>query len=156
MTDEKTPSQDAVAATETKPGGIMDRSIAANRGEMSAQALGRMLGLATVSDMNILEGKIDLLASKINQLIVKMEKILGLTMKAPTGADLERIDIQIGSLKAAMLEFVSKHSLEQEEPLQKSPLQRSPLDDQEAVSAEGDEKTETLSKKRVTLSSINS
>ena len=123
-------------------------------GEISAVALGRMLGLATANDIRILEGKIDLLASKMNQLIVKMEKILGTVNKVPTGADLERIDVQIGTLKAAMLDFVSKNGPLSDHP--NAALQEAKRETADGAGGSGDEKAGPPSRKRVTLSSMNS
>ena len=110
------------------------------RGELSAQALGRMIGLVTMGDIQILESKVDLLSSKVNQLTVKMEKLFGVVTKAPTGADLERIDIQIGSLKAAILDFIGKNTTVGTETKQ---------------AEGGGNAAKPGDKKRVTLSSMN-
>lgn len=129
------------------------------RGELSAAALGRMLGLATEGDIRLMEGKIDLLSSKVNQLIAKMERVLNFTTQAPTGADLERIDVQIGSLKSAMFDFVSKHTQAQAGPAQVEQRART----EEEISAaqhsdngvKNDERSAEPSRKKVTLSSLN-
>lgn len=68
--------------------------------EVSAATVGRMMGLATISDLKLLDSKIDLLATKVTGLVLKLEKALTLLASAPTGSDLERIDVQIGSLKS--------------------------------------------------------
>jgi len=142
----------------TKP--ILERenpSPSAQRGEMSAAALGRILGLATVNDLNIMEGKIDLLTSKLNQLIMKMEKVLNFTTKAPSGADLERIDVQVGALKAAIQDFISKNSNEQIASGRASSVPQ-PKDTTKAAVLEAsasEEKPAEQSHKKVTLSSLN-
>lgn len=100
--DKENKSQEQVSIV-----GALDKPSSSGRGEVSAATLGRMLGLATVSELNVIESKLDLLASKINQSTAKMEKILGILQKAPSGADLERIDVQIATLKAAVIDFVT-------------------------------------------------
>ena len=67
--------------------------------EVSASTIGRMMGLVTNTEFRLLEGKVDLLTTKVATMTMKMDKILGILGSAPTGADLERIDVQIGGLK---------------------------------------------------------
>ncbi|NMC61633.1 MAG: hypothetical protein GYA55_00545 [SAR324 cluster bacterium] len=139
---------------------VLDRESSgpsAQRGEMSAAALGRILGLATVNDLNIMEGKIDLLTSKLNQLIMKMEKVLNFTTKAPTGADLERIDVQVGALKAAIQDFIAKNSNEQITPGRVGHVSQ-PRETAKAIVPEtqsSEEKPAEQPHKKVTLSSLN-
>jgi len=66
---------------------------------VSAATIGRLMGLATTSELKLLEGKIDLMASKINNMMVRVDRLTVLFNSMPTGADLERIDVQIGALK---------------------------------------------------------
>lgn len=70
------------------------------RGDVTAATVARMMGVATASELKLVEGKIDLLATKLAGFGVRLEKMLTILNRAPTGADLERIDVQIGSLKA--------------------------------------------------------
>lgn len=70
------------------------------RGEVSAATIGRLMGLATASELKLLEGKIDLMSSKINTMMVRVDRLTALFSSMPTGADLERVDVQIGALKA--------------------------------------------------------
>ena len=83
------------------------------RGDISASTIARMMGLATVSETKLVEGKIDLLATKISTLQVKIEKALSILGNVPTGADLERIDVQIGALRQLIREVVSKEAEKQ-------------------------------------------
>jgi len=78
------------------------------RGEMSAQTLGRLMGLATVSELKLLEGKIDLIASKLNNIMVRVDRMIAQFNALPTGADLERIDVQIGALKAIVRDTLTQ------------------------------------------------
>ncbi len=78
------------------------------RGEVSAAAVARMMGLATASEVSILEGKLDLLSSRVNSFTVKMEKVLSTLNRLPTGSDLDRIDVTVGSLKTMIRETLEK------------------------------------------------
>jgi hypothetical protein len=77
--------------------------------EVSAATIGRMLGLATSTDLKLLEGKLELIQSKVTNLTVRLEKALSILQSAPTGSDLERIDVQIGGLKSLILEVLAKN-----------------------------------------------
>jgi hypothetical protein len=72
--------------------------------EVSAATIGRLMGLVTQAEMKLLEGKIDMIASKLTSMSVRLEKAISMLSSAPTGADLERIDVQIGALKTAVME----------------------------------------------------
>ena len=109
---EGTRSVEQVAASADASAGVTKETLPTPglglRGETSALTIGRMLGLSTVTELSLLDSKIDLLTSKVNQLAVRMEKILGVLQGAPTGADLERIDVQIGAVKTAIVDFIAK------------------------------------------------
>ena len=70
------------------------------RGDVTAATVARMMGVATASELKLVEGKLDLLNTKLAGFGVRLEKMLALMTRAPTGADLERIDVQIGALKS--------------------------------------------------------
>jgi hypothetical protein len=72
--------------------------------EISAATIGRMMGLATVSEVKLLEGKMDLLSTKISAITAKLDRLIATANHFPTGSDLERIDVQIGSLKNLLKE----------------------------------------------------
>lgn len=78
----------------------------ARTNELSAAALGRLMGLATGVEIRMLEGKIDLLTQKLAGMAAKIEKLTQTMSQTPTGADLERIDVQVGSIKAIIRDFV--------------------------------------------------
>jgi hypothetical protein len=69
------------------------------RAEIAASALGRMMGVATATELQLLEGKIDLMTTKMASLGVKVDKVISQFGQMPTGSDLERIDVQIGALR---------------------------------------------------------
>lgn len=74
------------------------------RGEVSASTIGRMLGLATVGELNMLESKVDLLTTKLNAFSVRLDRIVSMLSAAPTGKDLERIDVQIAAMRQMLRE----------------------------------------------------
>ena len=74
------------------------------RGEVSASTIGRMLGLATSGELALFEGKIDLLNTKLSAVTVKLERVVGILNAAPTGKDLERIDVQIAAMRQMLRE----------------------------------------------------
>ena len=78
------------------------------RTELSATAVGRLMGLATSSDLKILEGKIDLLIQKSAAMAAKVEKLSQEVSRLPSGADLERIDVHVGAIKAIVKELLEK------------------------------------------------
>lgn len=80
----------------------------ASKTEVSATTVGRMLGLASTRELKIVEGKIDLALSKINNITARMEKALSILAAAPSATDLERVDVQIGSLKVLIKETLAK------------------------------------------------
>jgi hypothetical protein len=104
MQDDETSERNGPAAREPQiPAGAPE----APRVEVSAATVGRMLGLASASELKLLEGKVDLLSSKVNAIAVRIEKILSVLNSAPTGGDLERIDMQIGSIKTMVKEAIA-------------------------------------------------
>lgn len=75
------------------------------RGEVSASTIGRMMGLVTSAEFKLLENKLDLLSTRMNSMLVKMEKVLVMTADMPNGADLERIDVQIADLRTILTDI---------------------------------------------------
>ncbi len=75
--------------------------------EISASTIGRMLGLATSSELKLVESQLELAVTKLSTLMVKVEKALTLLGNCPNGSDLERIDVQIGSLRTLIVESMA-------------------------------------------------
>ncbi|NLF25758.1 MAG: hypothetical protein GX589_08920 [Deltaproteobacteria bacterium] len=78
------------------------------RGEVSAATIGRMLGLVTSADLQIIENKVDLLLTKINNLTAKTEKIISALSGLATGAEIERVEMQIGNLRNSINDGAGK------------------------------------------------
>lgn len=76
--------------------------------EVSAATVVRMLGLPSTSEFKVVEGKIDLIAGKLNNMMVRVEKIGTQVAAAPTGQDLDRIDAQIASLRGLIKDLVER------------------------------------------------
>ncbi|RIL11257.1 MAG: hypothetical protein DCC75_02675 [Proteobacteria bacterium] len=75
--------------------------------EMSAATIARLMGVATQSDLRLLEGKVDMILGRMSALYTRMEKAITALSQIPTGSDLERIDVQIGSLKNLIREVLA-------------------------------------------------
>lgn len=72
----------------------------AKRGEVSAATVGRMLGLVTAGDFKVLESKIDLLQTRMSGLLAKMDKLQGDLKAVATGSDIERLEMQMLTVKS--------------------------------------------------------
>jgi hypothetical protein len=88
--------------------GAVDQGFKGARGEVSAAAIARMMGLATTSEVTMLEGKVDLLSSRVANMTTKIERLNNTLSHLPTGSDLDRIDINIGSLKTMIRDVLQK------------------------------------------------
>jgi hypothetical protein len=92
------PSSGALAST-----GV-GSSPAAGRVEVSAQTITRMMGIASTTDLKLLEGRLDLLTSKVSSMVLKLDRVLTMLGSVPTPSDIGRIEIQLGSLKSMLRE----------------------------------------------------
>ena len=72
--------------------------------EVSAQTITRMMGIASTTDLKLLEGRIDLLTSKVSSLLMKVDRVLTMFSTVPTPSDISRLEIQLGSLKSMVRE----------------------------------------------------
>ncbi len=105
----------AQAAAEGSISNFIDQKVQANvadasKGDVTAVTIARMMGLATSTELRLLEGKVDLLSSRLTSLTMRAEKILTTLQGMPTGSDLERIDVQIGALRTMLRDSVAKIS----------------------------------------------
>lgn len=74
--------------------------------EISAATIARMMGLVTATDLKLVNSKLDLMLGKLSALSTRVDKVVATLGQTPTGSDLERIDVQIGSLKSMIREMV--------------------------------------------------
>jgi hypothetical protein len=96
------------------------------RPEISGTAIARMMGVATSTELKLLEGKLDLISGRINHLGVKVDKIISQFQGIPTGSDMERIDVQIGSVKSILRDLAVLISGEPAKAQPKSASQAKP------------------------------
>lgn len=102
MSDTKEPGKGENTGTE----GTKAASAESPKSEISGAAVARMMGIASSVELKILESKVDLVASRLTSLSVKLEKVIGQFGSLPSGSDLERIDVQIGSLKGLVRDLL--------------------------------------------------
>ena len=81
------------------------------RTEVSASTIGRMLGLVTLAEFRVVEGKIDLVMTRVASLLAKLDRIQQGLNSVPTGSDLERIDVQIGALRSMIRDVLGEQTL---------------------------------------------
>jgi hypothetical protein len=75
---------------------------AAGRMEVSAQTIARMMGIASATDLQLIEGRLDLLTSRVSTLMIKVDKLLvGLGAVASVG-DIGRLETQIAAIKSLL------------------------------------------------------
>lgn len=77
------------------------------RVDVSASTITRMMGMATTTDIKLLEGRLELLSSKISQIQMKIERLSTQLSSAPTGSDIDRLEIQLGTVKSMVREVVN-------------------------------------------------
>jgi hypothetical protein len=100
--DPQTPSEASTVAAATSATAASVNP----RVEVSAHTIARMMGIASATDLQLLEGRLDLLASRVATLMTKVDKVLvGLGALASTG-DIGRIETQIASMKSILREAV--------------------------------------------------
>ncbi|MCB0309801.1 MAG: hypothetical protein KDD42_01120 [Bdellovibrionales bacterium] len=101
MTTERTVNQEETTIIETENSSLAAQANSGNgtQREVSATTIGRMMGLATYADLELITTKLDLFSTKINGMATRMEKVMEAVKGMPSGADLERIDVQIASLR---------------------------------------------------------
>ena len=95
------------------------------RGEVSVATIGRMLGLVTSSDLVVLEKKLDLLSTRVNSIVTKIDRLHTAVAALPAGSDFERLEVQLGVLRTALKEALAKlpQGRESGQPLSKIKIQ---------------------------------
>ncbi|RMD86619.1 MAG: hypothetical protein D6808_02915 [Candidatus Dadabacteria bacterium] len=72
------------------------------KGDASVLAFIKMASLPTSTEIKVLEGKIDLLMSKIGAMSTKLSRVAESLSDIPSGSDVERIEAQIIELRSAV------------------------------------------------------
>jgi len=76
------------------------------RVEVSAATVARMMGIASTSDLRVLEGRIDLLTSKVAAILTKVDRCLSMFSSVPSASDVGRLEVQLASIKSMMREVL--------------------------------------------------
>jgi hypothetical protein len=76
------------------------------RVEVSAATVARMMGIASTSDLRVIEGRIDLLTSKVAAILTKVDRCLSMFSSIPTASDIGRLEVQVAAVKTMMKEIL--------------------------------------------------
>ena len=76
------------------------------RVDVSAATVARMMCIASTSDLRLLEGRVDLLTSKVAAILTKMDRCLSMFGSVPTASDIGRLEVQVASMKSMMRELL--------------------------------------------------
>jgi hypothetical protein len=96
-------ASEKVSSPAVTPAAVTANSAGA-RVEVSAQTITRMMGIASTTDLKLLEGRLDLLTSKVSSMALKLDRVLTMLGSVPTPSDIGRLEIQLGSLKSMLRE----------------------------------------------------
>ena len=109
------PSEDAATGAEngtsaddeayTTP--LVNQTVGGQKQDVTATTIARMMGVATNTDLKLIEGKVDLLSGRLHNLGVRIERIITVIDSLPSGADFERIDAQLAALRTLVKETVA-------------------------------------------------
>lgn len=97
VSEEKSPSPAATSGFQLPDGPRVD---------VSAATVARMMGIASTSDLRVLEGRIDLLTSKVAAILTKMDRCLSMFGSIPTASDIGRLEVQVAAVKSMMKELL--------------------------------------------------
>lgn len=75
------------------------------RVDVSAATVARMMGIASTNDLRVLEGRIDLLTSKVAAILTKVDRSLSMFSSIPTASDIGRLEVQLAAVKTMMKEL---------------------------------------------------
>lgn len=78
----------------------------APRVEVSAATITRMMGIASTNDLRLLEGRLDVLTSKVAALVSKVERVLSMFSGLPSSSDMDRLEIQVSTVKSMVRDLV--------------------------------------------------
>jgi hypothetical protein len=102
--------EEVLKASEDKAGGAPPASTfqlpEGPRVDVSAATVARMMGIASTSDLRVLEGRIDLLTSKVAAILTKMDRCLSMFSSIPTASDIGRLEVQVAAVKSMMKELL--------------------------------------------------
>lgn len=94
---------------------VMHGGAESKKGEVTAKTVGRLLGLATVGELKLLEAKLDLMSTRLSTTLSKIDKFMGQLSKLPTGSDHERLEVQIASLRSQIQQVLAAVTSDKED-----------------------------------------
>ena len=103
MKDNNSENPDPKAASDAHRGVSLESS-ERNRTEVSAQTLTRIMGIASIADIQMLEGHLEVITSKLATLTSKTDKILAALNNVASIADVSRLETQVLSIRASIKE----------------------------------------------------
>jgi hypothetical protein len=99
---DKTDERGAVASSGAVLGVVPPGAAGAGRMEVSAQTIARMMGIASATDLQLIEGRLDLLTSRVSTLMMKVDKVLASLGAVASVGDIGRLETQIASVKSML------------------------------------------------------
>jgi hypothetical protein len=105
----ETESSPSSQSTESHPLEEKQEQKLSNEGprvDVSAATITRMMGIATVTDLKLLESRLDLIGSKVTTVVAKLDRVMSTVNGLPNGSDMDRLEIQLGSIKSVMKEIL--------------------------------------------------
>ncbi len=100
---------EAVKSEEPKAPGVAPSVSALSDGprvDVSAATVARMMGIASTSDLRVIEGRIDLLTSKVAAILTKVDRCISMFSSIPSASDIGRLEVQIAAVKTMMREVL--------------------------------------------------
>jgi len=76
------------------------------RVDVSAATVARMMGLASTGDLRVIEGRIDVLTSKVGAVLSKVDRCISMFSAVPTASDIGRLEVQLAAVKSMMKELL--------------------------------------------------
>jgi len=93
------------AVEKGSPAGVGFQLPETPRVDVSAATVARMMGIASTNDLRVLEGRIDLLTSKVAAILTKMDRCLSMFSSVPSASDIGRIEVQLAAMKSMIREL---------------------------------------------------
>lgn len=76
------------------------------KADISASTLVKMMGVASATELKLIEGKLDLLSGRIGNLSIRLERVLTQLANIPAASDFERLESQITLMRSMLKDLV--------------------------------------------------
>lgn len=107
---DEAPKVDEIAKSDEPKAPTVNPSVSAlsdgPRVDVSAATVARMMGIASTSDLRVIEGRIDLLTSKVAAILTKVDRCISMFSSIPSASDIGRLEVQIAAVKTMMREVL--------------------------------------------------